>query len=305
MFLLTFEQLVKMFLIMLLAVLCYRMGLVNQEGNKSLSNLLLLVVNPCVILTVYQTDYNPFLARGLLFAFAAAIVVHVVGILVSTLLIRPSSGPDYSIDRYSAMYSNCGFIGIPLVGSVLGDTGVFYVTAYMVAFNIFTWTHGIVLMEKKCTLKNLKEGFISPMFISTIAAVSLYFAQIRLPEVLVDSMQYVADMNTPLAMLIAGFSVAQSDLLKMLKKKRIYLISAFKLLLMPLLMIPVFMLMRLPYDVAMTMLIATACPTAATGTMLAIRYSQNYTYASELFAMSTVLAVAAIPPVALLAETLL
>ena len=305
MFLLTFEQLVKMFLIMLLAVLCYRMGLVNQEGNKSLSNLLLLVVNPCVILTVYQTDYNPVLARGLLFAFAAAIVVHIVGILVSTLLIRPSSGPDYSIDRYSAMYSNCGFIGIPLVGSVLGDTGVFYVTAYMVAFNIFTWTHGIVLMEKKCTLKNLKEGFISPMFISTIAAVALYFAQIRLPEVLVDSMQYVADMNTPLAMLIAGFSVAQSDLLETLKKKRIYLISAFKLLLMPLLMIPVFMLMRLPYDVAMTMLIATACPTAATGTMLAIRYSQNYTYASELFAMSTVLAVAAIPPVALLAETLL
>ena len=305
MFLLTFEQLVKMFLIMLLAVLCYRMGLVNQEGNKSLSNLLLLVVNPCVILTVYQTDYNPVLARGLLFAFAAAIVVHIVGILVSTLLIRPSSGPDYSIDRYSAMYSNCGFIGIPLVGSVLGDTGVFYVTAYMVAFNIFTWTHGIVLMEKKCTLKNLKEGFISPMFISTIAAVALYFAQIRLPEVLVDSMQYVADMNTPLAMLIAGFSVAQSDLLKMLKKKRIYLISAFKLLLMPLLMIPVFMLMRLPYDVAITMLIATACPTAATGTMLAIRYRQNYTYASELFAMSTVLAVAAIPPVALLAETLL
>ena len=261
MFLLTFEQLVKMFLIMLLAVLCYRMGLVNQEGNKSLSNLLLLVVNPCVILTVYQTDYNSVLARGLLFAFAAAIVVHIVGILVSTLLIRPSSGPDYSIDRYSAMYSNCGFIGIPLVGSVLGDTGVFYVTAYMVAFNIFTWTHGIVLMEKKCTLKNLKEGFISPMFISTIAAVALYFAQIRLPEVLVDSMQYVADMNTPLAMLIAGFSVAQSDLLKMLKKKRIYLISAFKLLLMPLLMIPVFMLMRLPYDVAITMLIATACPT--------------------------------------------
>ena len=59
MFLLTFEQLVKMFFIMLLAIMCYKLKLVTQEGNKSLSNLLLMVVNPCVILTVYQTDYDP------------------------------------------------------------------------------------------------------------------------------------------------------------------------------------------------------------------------------------------------------
>ena len=115
MFVLIFEQLVKMFFIMLLAFVCYRIKLVNQEGNRAMSNLLLMVVNPCLILTTYQTEYDPELVSGLLLAFAAAAVSHVIGIAVSTLLIRPSGGEDYSVERYNAIYSNCGFIGIPLM----------------------------------------------------------------------------------------------------------------------------------------------------------------------------------------------
>lgn len=305
MFVLIFEQLMKMFFIMLLAFICYKIKLVTQEGNQSLSNLLLLVVNPCVILTVYQTDYNPSLIHGLLLAFAAAAVVHILGIVVSTLLIRPDSGPDYGIERYNAIYSNCGFIGIPLIGSVLGDTGVFYLTAYMVVFNLFTWTHGVILMEKKFSFKNLKEGFLSPMFIASIAALILYFAQFKIPPVLLDSMNYVADMNTPLAMMIAGFSVAQADLKKMLCKVRVYFVSAVKLLLLPLITIPVLMIMPLPEIVSITTLIAAACPSATTGTMLAIRYRQNYTYSSEIFALSTVLSAVTIPVVVMIAEYLL
>lgn len=305
MFILIFEQLVKMFFIMLLAFLCYRVKIVNQEGNRSVSNLLLMVVNPCVILTVYQTEYDPQLVRGLLLAFAAAAASHVLAIVVSTLLIRSGGHPDYAIERFSAIYSNCGFIGIPLIGSVLGDTGIFYLTAYIVMFNLFSWTHGIILMEKKFSVKGLKEGLLSPMFIATVAAVILFFLQIRIPGVLLDAMDYVADMNTPLAMMVAGFSVAQSDLWKMLRRARLYFVSVIKLLVIPLLMIPVLMLMRLPQDVSISMLIATACPAAASGTMFAIRYRQNYTYASEIFAFSTVLSMVTIPLVVMTAERLL
>ena len=153
MFILIFEQLVKMFFIMLLAILCYKIKLVNQEGNKTVSNLLLLVVNPFVIITTYQTDYKPELVRGLLISFGAAVLCHIVGILVTTLLIRPKGSPDANIERYNAMYSNCGFIGIPLINSVLGSNGVFFLSAYIVVFNLFSWTHGVVLMEKKFSWK--------------------------------------------------------------------------------------------------------------------------------------------------------
>ena len=306
MFILIFEQLVKMFFIMLLAFICYKIKLVDQNGNRSLSNLLLMVVNPLLIITVYQgTEYDADMVRGLLLAFVAAFLTHILGIVVSTALIRPSSGTDYSIERFNSMYSNCGFIGIPLINSVFGGNGVFYITAYMVAFNLFSWTHGVILMEKKCSLKNMKEGVLSPMFLSTIAAVVLFFLGIRIPSVVLDSMNYVADMNTPLAMMVAGFSVAQADLGKMLRNTRIYFVSFIKLILIPLLVIGVLKLMALPDAVAVTVLIGAACPAATTGTMMAIRYRQNYTYSSELFAMTTVLSVVTIPAVIFLSEIIL
>ena len=306
MFILIFEQLLKMFFIMLLAFICYKIKLVDQNGNRSISNLLLMVVNPLLIITVYQdTEYDPDMVRGLLLAFAAAFITHILGVLISTVLIRPSSGPDCSIERFNSMYSNCGIIGIPLVNSILGCSGVFFITAYMVVFNLFTWTHGIILMEKKCSLKNMKEGILSPMFLSTLAAVALFFLRIRIPSVVLDSMNYVADMNTPLAMMVAGFSVAQSDLGKMLRNLRIYFISFIKLILIPVLMIAVLKLMSLPSEVATTILIGAACPAATTGTMMAIRYRQNYTYSSELFATTTVLSIITIPAVVFLAEIIL
>lgn len=305
MFILVFEQLVKMFFIMLLAFFCYRIKLVDQAGNQTLSNLLLMVINPFVIITVYQVAYDPELVRGLLLSFLAAAVVHIVGILISMLLIRRSAGDDYCIERYNTVYSNCGFIGIPLINSVLGSTGVFYLSAYMIAFNIFSWTHGVVLMEKKCSLKTIKEGLLSPIFIASIIALILFFAQIRIPAILLDPLQYVADMNTPLAMMIAGFSVAQADIGKMFRNIRLYFVSAVKLLILPLVMILILKLMGLPLEVSQTILIAAACPAAATGTMMAIRYKQNYTYSSEIFALSTILSVITIPGIVFLSEMIL
>lgn len=305
MFILIFEQLLKMFFIMVLAFVCYKIRLVDQNGNKTVSNLLLLVVNPILIITVYQTEYDPELVRGLLLSFAAAAATHILGIIISTLLIRPKDGTDYSIERFNAMYSNCGFIGIPLIGSVLGDTGVFYLSAYMVMFNLFSWTHGIVLMEKKLSLKSLKEGLISPMFIATLVAVLLFFLQLKIPSVLLDSMNYIADMNTPLAMMVAGFSVAQADLRKMCKNPRLYYTSAVKLLIFPACTIPLLMLFHLPTVISMTILIAAACPSATTGTMMAIRYKHNYTYSSEIFSLTTVLGVVTMPALVLIAEQVL
>ena len=143
------------------------------------------------------------------------------------------------------------------------------------------------------------------MVIATIIAVLLFFSRIRFPEVALDSMNYVADMNTPLAMMVAGFSVAQTDILKMCTKLRVYFSCFLKLVLIPVIMFFILKIIPLPQDVAMTTLIASACPAATTGTMMAIRYKQNYTYSSEMFALSTILAVATIPLIVLLAETVL
>ncbi|MDO4306245.1 MAG: AEC family transporter [Eubacteriales bacterium] len=305
MFVLIFNQLLKMLFIMLLAVICFKIGLINQEGNRNLSNLLLMVINPCVILTVYQTDYDPRLARGLLISFAAAFAAHIIAIAVARLMIPSKNNENYAIDRFAAVYSNCGFIGIPLINSVLGSEGVFYLTAYMTVFNLLAWTHGLTLLSRKFELKRLKEGLLSPMVVASLIAVVLFFVQLRIPGVILDSMEYVADMNTPVAMLVAGFSLAQTDIRKIMTNLRIYWVSIVKLLLVPLAVLVFLWVLKLDYTVAYTTLIAAACPTSATTTMLCIRFNHNYKYASEIFSFTTVLSIITIPLVTLAASFLL
>jgi predicted permease len=305
MFTLIFNQLMKMLIIMAVAFVCYRIGLINQEGNKNFSNLLLMIINPCLIITVYQTDYDPVLVRGLLIAFAAAVVSHVIAILISMVLIREKDNAECAVERFSTVYSNCGFIGIPLISNVLGNDGVFYLTAYMTVFNILSWTHGLGLMKGHFSIRYLKEGLRSPMILCTVTGMILFFLKLRIPGVLLDSMTYIADMNTPVAMMVAGFSVAQADLKKLVSHLRIYWICFLKLLLVPLCILLFLWIARVPSDIAYVTLIAAACPTATTTTMMSIRYNRNYTYASEIFALTTVLSLVTIPLVTLAADYLI
>lgn len=294
-----------MLIIMVLAFVCYRRKIVNQEGNRSVSNLLLMIVNPCLIITVYQTDYDARLVKGLLIAFAAAFAAHVIAIIIARFLIPEKNNPNYYLDRFGSIYSNCGFIGIPLIYSVLGNEGVFYLTAYMTMFNLFTWTHGLSLLENKISFRQLKEGLLSPMIIATCAAMILFFTQLRIPATVLDSMNYIADMNTPLAMMVAGFSVAQADLKKIFSNLHIYWGSFLKLMVVPLAVTVFLFLFRIDHDIAYTTLIAASCPTATTMTMMAIRYNKNYTYASEIFAFTTVLSMVTIPVVTFIAGFLI
>lgn len=305
MFQLIFVQLLKMLIIMMTGYAAYKLKVVNQEGNKAASNLLLMIVNPCLIITIYQTNYDTRLVKGLLIAFAAACMSHVIAIGMAKLLVPSKNNPDYTLDRFGSIYSNCGFIGIPLIHSVLGSDGVFYLTAYMTVFNLISWTHGLSLIEGRCTIKQLREGLLSPMVIATLLGALLYFVQLKIPAVLLASMNYIADMNTPLAMMVAGFSVAQTDLKCIFTNIHIYWVSLLKLLVMPLLVTLFLFAAGIKHDVAYTTLIAAACPTATSVTMMSIRYNKNYKYASEIFSFTTILSMISIPIVTFLAGFLI
>ncbi len=108
-------------------------------------------------------------------------------------------------------------------------------------------------------------------------------------------LNYIASLNTPLAMLISGMTIARSDIGKALKKPGIYFVCLFKLLLGPLLLV----LILAPFDfepiIRDTIIISTACPTATLTVMFAARYGKNPVYASELFAVSTIISAATLP----------
>lgn len=301
---LVIEKIVMMFLIVLLGILCFQKKVLDDTVIVKLSNFLLIIVNPLVIFVSYQMDFDEALLQNLLLTLGLSAVTFALQIVLIHLLLPAKGNLNADIERLSAIYGNCGFIGIPLVSSLFGREGVFYMTAYLTVFYLFFWTHGVILMAGKTDVKSTAKNLLSPAIVGVVLGLVCFLTKIRMPSVLVEAMDSVGSMNTPLAMLVAGATLGKSNLVECLKKKRIYWISALKLLLVPAIMIPVLLAMAVPSEVVVTLLIASGCPVGACCTMFALKYKQDGTYASQMFAVSTVLSAMSIPLLVILTEQL-
>ncbi|PNV59929.1 AEC family transporter [Clostridium sp. chh4-2] len=295
----TAYKIITMFVMAMIGAVCFKTNIITSETNGKLSNLLLMVIAPLMIFCSYQREFSRQQLEGLFMALFLAAVSHVIAILITKVFIRKSSGENYGIESMAAIYSNCGFMGIPLVNGIFGADGVFYITAYITVFNLFVWTHGILLMIGKQTAKEALKAMKTPTIFAIAAGLIFYLFQIRLPEMIREPLAALGDMNTPVAMLVAGASLADSSLIKMLKKKRIYLISSLRLLVIPLITMVVLNAFHLDPMVTTTVVLATACPAGSTGTLFALRYGKDAIYASELFGVTTTLSLITIPLVML------
>lgn len=297
----TFSQISVMFIIVFIGAVCYKTKLIDEATNKKLSNILLNLVVPMVIFVSYQRDSSPELVKGLLISLVLAFTAHIFGILISAVLIREGR-TDAVIERFACIYSNCAFMGIPIVDGIFGSEGVFYLTAYMTAFNVFVWTHGVIIMAGKQERKAMLKTLVSPTIIAIVFGLLFFIVQIRVPGIVLQSFDYIAALNTPFAMLIAGVTIAQTDIKKLLGKLRIYFVAGIKLLLIPVLLLLIYSRFSIDKTVLTTAVLAAACPTAATGTLFALRYDKNALYASEIFAVTSLLAMVTIPIVMAFAE---
>lgn len=300
----TANKIIAMFVIGAIGMICYKAKIIDERTNEKLSDVLLLLVSPLLIFTSYQQEFEAEKLHGLLLAILLAAVSHLISILVSILFIKKRPGSDYEIERFSTVYSNCGFMGIPLIHGIFGSEGVFYVTAYITVFNVLCWTHGVILMTGKQTLKSSVKALLTPCIFAVVLGFLSYICRIVLPPILLEPITTVANMNTPLSMVIAGVSIASSNIPAMLKKKRVYYICFLRLLLIPVLAVAALKAFHIDQMITTTMIVSTACPTAASGTLFALRYHKNAVYASEIFGMTTLLSVVTIPLVVLLAGIL-
>lgn len=316
----TLNQILIIFVIILIGVLCYKIKLIDEATNKKLSDILLMLVNPIVIFVSYQREYSSELMEGLLVSLLLSIVTHIVGIVVSYILIKKKKrkrfvidgtiinkwvdNDDVAVERTAGIYANVSFMGIPLVYGIFGNEGVFYVTASITIFNILLWTHGIIMMSgsKEMNLKSMLKTLMSPSIIAVVFGMMFYLLQIRLPGVINQAINYVADLNTPFAMLIAGVTIGRTNILKSLIKPRIYLVTFIKLLLVPLILVLIYSRFPLNKMVYIIAIIMAASPTAATSILFSIKYEKNSVLAVEIFTMTTILCAITIPLVVTIAE---
>lgn len=291
------KQAVLMLLLNLVGVIAYRAKIVGKNGGRQFSNFVLEVVTPVLVVNAYaEVEYESRLVVNLLWTFLLAAVSYVIAIGAVYLAIRKKPGRETEIERFSAIYSNCGFMGIPLASALLGTEGVFYATAFLTVFFCFAWTHGIMLLTGQHDRKALVKKLCSPTMIGIAIGLLLFFFQVQLPELLATTFDYVAGLNTPMAMIASGISVAQANLFQAVRNPRVYYVSGVKLLLVPLVLGLLFLpLSFIPVEIRTVVLVLTAAPSAAMCTLQCQKHGKNDLYASHIFAMTTILSMGTMP----------
>lgn len=304
-----------LFALMAVGAVCRRVRLVDEASVKGIVNVLLLVVTPSLIIDSFQRPFDPAMVHGFFWAFAIAVSAHVAIILFARLFSR---GDDRSrpVLRLAMVFSNAGFMGIPLEQAILGAEGVFYGIVYVVVFNFFMWSWGLYEMKFKVESEKFKVGFrakdlrpmiVNPGTVGIAIGLPLFFASVSLPAILKTPISLLAGLNTPLAMLVIGFYLAGVDFRRVVRMPSAYLAAAVRLLAFPLALLALLYPLRshFPREMMLALVTAASAPVAAMVSMFASKFSRDVDLSVGLVSGTTLLSIFTMPPVIALAMEVL
>ncbi len=300
------NQVFIMLILVLVGFALTKRGLISEKGSADISNILLTAVTPCVIINAYQIDFEMNVLKEIIISFAISIMITVFGIVVSKICFKGEKDFEKNtIKRFTSIYSNCGFMGIPLLEATMGSRGVLIGSAYLATFNVFVWTHGLSMFSKDKGGFKIKSLLTNPGVMGVVIAMVLFFSGIRLGGTVKVCVNYVASMNTPLAMVLLGTYLARSELAEALKNKSVLTVSFVRLLLIPVLSVFILRLFNVDSFVATSLILSAACPAAAICAMFAQKTNHDTSFPSQIVSVSTVLSILTLPLVAYLTNIII
>ena len=290
------RQIVIMFLYMAIGGLLFQKGLITKEGSKSLANLLLYVVLPCVVVKSFCVARTPERTSGLLVSFLAALGILLLAMAVSHLLFQKNP-----IDDFGAAFSNAGFMGFPLVAAVQGSEAIFYAAGFVALLNALQWTYGQSLISGDPGYRSPKAILKNPLVLSLLLGMLIFCFEIPVPAIASDLLAALAALNAPLAMVILGVYLAQTDPKTLFNDPHLYVVAAARLVLIPLLTILMLKLLPAEYAaIATTLVIVAAAPIGSNVAVYAQKLGKDYAYAVRGVCLSTLLSAITMPLLMLL-----
>lgn len=295
------NALVKLFLVVLVGFAAAKLNFIDENGTTALAKLVSKVTNPLKLFVSYIMAYDAAKFRGLMTSAGLMAIAMVVSIAVASIFIR-EKGEYWRVERNATVLANCGFMGIPLISAVLGEEAIFYLTGCILVFNIVAWTYGITVISGRSSAKDLLKVFLSPTIIAIAAGLAVYLLQIPIPEMIHSAFSNVGSCTSPLAMLVAGATIARTDLGKTLGRGSSWLVVLLRLLVCPLLFAVICLFFDLPDLVFRTVFIASACPYAVIGVTQAVMEKRTPGHASGIFGMTALFCIGTIPLVIIIQE---
>lgn len=283
---------------------CGKKGILTDISSKKITDIVLYVVTPCVMISAFQREFSVELLGNILITVVCATAIIFATVFISKLIFRDKNEARKRVLQFSTIFSNCGFMSLPLQKAILGNDGWFYGSIFVAVFNVIVWSYGLVMMSGDKKQLSIRKIAFNPGIAGVLLALILFVLRIHLPYIIIQPVEYLAALNTPLPMLIIGFYLSQADLKKAFTDAGAYLAMAVRLAAVPLLAMVVMWALNVDKTIMIACVIASAAPTAATTTMFAAKFNRDVELSVSVVASTTLVSIVSMPLVVALAESI-
>lgn len=306
-----------LFLIMAVGYICRRIGIIDDAASKRFSRLIVSLGQPMMIVgALIAKDFSlPLLKEGLFYT-AIGFIIHPIFALIAIPASRPFRALDErKISTFATIFTNCGFIGFPILEAVFPGKGAFYGAFFVIGFHLYIWTLGIVILSRGRDDIKLtpKKALVNYGTIPCAIGLGLYLLKGILPESAMSASSllprfcnYLGDLCMPISVLITGSLLATQGIKRLLLNKRLYYFNFVKLICTPLLVCLLTKLVTLgmadSYSIILFCTVIAALPSAATVTMLSELYDLDSGFAAQTVGSSSVLSLGTLPLIYFLAD---
>ena len=296
-----------LFLMMIPGIIMVKTKLAGEGFGKSVSNLVLYIAQPALILKAYIRPFDMEVVTNALWVLVLAFLSHALFAVIAFAVYRNVEDAKRRILRFATIFSNAAFMGIPLIVGVLGEEAAVYASIYSIAFNVFSWSLGVYIFTDDKKQASPMKVLVHPVTISSIIGILVFLLPIEtvVPALLVDALDMLAALVAPLSMLVIGLRLASLDLRGIFRDKWMYIYLSLRLIILPCLVFLIMLLLKLcviPLNstVMTVVFVCGATPAATATSMFSERYDGDAAYAGKLVAISTLLSVATMPLLSLL-----
>ena len=289
------NQVIILTLMMIIGVILRKTRVITNEVNKCFSRLLMNLTMPFMIIYSFNIKFSMDMLKNAILVTIYSFLIHLILIILSKVLYFKFPESKKNIMKYATVFSNCGFVGYPVLQGLYGKMGVFYTSIYSIPFNIFMWSYGVMLFTGKKDLKSIKKNIINAPMISIFLGIIMFVFSIKLPAPILSTLGSIGNMTTPLSMFIIGAMLADVKFTEIFKGFDIYYVNFIKLIASPLISYAFLKLIGAPKQLINMCVILVAMPTATLIGVFAERYNGNKKDASKCAFLTTILSLITIP----------
>lgn len=286
----------NMSVILLMALtgyLLFKKNILDENTDKKLSVLVVDICNPALSIACVIEDELQASHREIFQAIVISAVIYGILILLGVLIPRILRVHKDEKKFYHMMtvYTNVGFIGLPLARAMLPADAMLYVIIFNVLYSLFFYTHGCFVMRKGeggREKKKRRKISLNLGLISGILSILIVWFEIPIPEILGNVCIYTGDANTFLAMILLGASVAAiPSARELFSNRKLYLFLVLRMVIIPMIATGILTCMGIAPAMILAFTLMLSMPMASMPLMLAERNGEDTRLLSQGITIST------------------